>query len=474
MNEPTSQRSSEQQSSELTTFVELVSGKEHHKRRVDDQIWVDVIQRMESSYAELVHYQVELEEKNAELENAQRFIQSIISSISDVLIVCDANGIILQVNAALEAATGKTSAELIGNPLVSIINEKHQTIITEFPEHIRSGSIIDCEIDLLNNTNEDVPMAINCNALFDHEYRLSGFVITGRPLGELRKAYSELHQSHEDLKNAQQQLIQSEKMASLGRLVAGVAHELNNPISFLYANMHALQAYEKKFKIYIDAIHNRATIKERQKLRKELKIDHLMDDIEPLVEGSLEGAERVSDIVKNLRKFTTPQEGNAHKQTFDLVSVTERATSWVLQTSNIKPEFITDYPECLEISNSEGHVHQILVNLIQNAMDAISEVQNPLLCISIRIKANTVDISVQDNGSGISQQNMVKIFDPFFTTKAVGSGTGLGLYISFGLATTQCSGDLKAISHEDSEHADDANNNRGTEFILSLPLGVVE
>lgn len=476
MTEPTPQQTPDQQSSELTTFVEIVSGKKHHTRRADDQIWVDVIQRMESSYAELVHYQVELEEKNAELENAQRFIQSIISSISDVLIVCDADGIILQVNDALEEATGKSSDELTGNPLAALISEKHQSIITEFPEHIRSGSIIDCEIDLLNHSREDVPMAVNCNALFDHDYRLSGFVITGRPLGELRKAYSELHQSHEDLKKAQQQLIQSEKMASLGRLVAGVAHELNNPISFLYANMHALQAYEKKFKTYINAIHNRATIKQRQKLRQELKIDRLMDDIEPLVEGSLEGAERVSDIVKNLRKFATPHDGSANRHSFDLVSVIERATSWVLKTSNIKPELITDYPEYLELSNSEGHVHQILVNLIQNAVDAIAEVRQPLLHISIRIKRQTVDISIKDNGLGITQQDIVKIFDPFFTTKAVGSGTGLGLYISYGLATTQCDGDLKAIRHEGTEHGDTkqagtVNNNQGAEFILSLPLG---
>ncbi|HIP68884.1 MAG TPA: PAS domain-containing protein [Chromatiales bacterium] len=429
-------------------------------RRADDQIWVDVIQRMESTYTELVQHQIELEEKNAELKDTQRFIESIISSISDALIVCDINGIILQVNKALEKALNKSSAELTGQPLATLIDEKHQAIITEFPEHIRSGSIIDCEIDLIDRLDNNVPMAINCSARFDHKNRLSGFVVTGRPLGELRKAYSQLQQSHNDLKSAQQQLIQSEKLASLGRLVAGVAHELNNPISFLYANMHALQGYEEKFKTYIDAIHNNASTEEREKLRKELKIDRIMNDIEPLVEGSLEGAERVSDIVKNLRKFATPQEGR--KQVFDLTHVIERATSWVLKASNSKPEIITDYPECLELLNSEGHVHQILINLIQNAIDAIEHVKNPQLHISVRIKNNKVDISIQDNGPGISTQDIIKIFDPFFTTKAVGSGTGLGLYISYELATEQCNGDLNAISH----------NNKGAEFVLSLPLEV--
>ena len=450
----------EQHVADANAHIELPAEHVHQTRRADDQIWVDVIQRMESTYTELVQHQIELEEKNAELKDAQQFIQSVISSISDVLIVCDVNGIVLQVNKALEQALGKPAAELIRQPLASLISEQHQAMIAEFPQHIRSGDIIDCEIDLTDRHSTNVPMAINCSARFDHKNRLSGFVITGRPLGELQKAYSQLQQSHKELKNAQQQLIQSEKLASLGRLVAGVAHELNNPISFLYANMHALQGYEEKFKIYIDAIHNNATTEEREKLRQQLKIDRMMGDIEPLVEGSLEGAERVSDIVKNLRKFATPQEGN--KQVFDLVTVIERATSWVLKASPVKPEVITDYPECLELLNSEGHVHQILINLIQNAIDAIEHVKNPQLHISIRIKNNRVDISIQDNGCGITEQDIIKIFDPFFTTKAVGSGTGLGLYISYGLATEQCNGDLNAISHD----------NKGAEFVLSLPLEV--
>jgi len=426
----------------------------------DEQIWVDVIQRMESTYTELVNQQVELEEKNAALIDAQHFIQSVMSSISDTLIVCDVNGHILQVNEALENLIGKSQEELTGMPVASLISKEYQQMIAEFPDHIRSGAIIDCEIDLINSASQPVPMAVNCNARFDYKNRLSGFVITGRPLGELRKAYGDLKQAHEDLKNAQQHLIQSEKLASLGRLVAGVAHELNNPISFLYANMHALQGYEHKLKVYIDAIHNNIDPAEREKLRAELKIDRMMSDIEPLVEGSLEGAERVSDIVQNLRKFATPQEGN--KQKFNLITVIERATSWVLKASSIKPEIITDYPESLELYNSEGHVHQILINLIQNAIDAIKDVPQPQLYISVYEKNNHIEISIRDNGPGITAVDIVKIFDPFYTTKPVGSGTGLGLYISYGLATEQCEGDLNAKNHE----------NSGAEFILSLPREV--
>ena len=442
----------------LTDQAGLSTELRQQAKRAGDHAWIEVIQQMDSIYADLVHYQVELEQKNSELENAQRFIESVISSISDILIVCDINGHIQQVNQALVDIIGMDSEQLAGEPLNRIFSEKHLPMIAEFPEHIRSGSLIDCEVDLVNNQQEPVPMAINCSARFDHKNRLSGLVITGRPLGELRRAYSELHKAHEELKTAQQQLIQSEKMASLGRLVAGVAHELNNPISFLFANMHALKSYQQKFQTYLDAIHGDISRQDSQRLRKDLRIDAMMQDIVPLVDGSLEGAERVSEIVQNLRKFTTPQESK--KQSFDLVSVVQRAVSWVLKAAQQPPELQVDYPVSLTLVNNEGYVHQILINLIQNALDAMDDQAPSQLSISIRQARPFVQVIVRDHGPGILEQDLVKVFDPFFTTKPVGSGTGLGLYISYGLATEQCLGDLSVRNHPQG----------GAEFTLSLPL----
>lgn len=446
-------------SSRLTTQAGLPPDIAREDRRADDRVWIDVIQHMDSIYADLVHSQVELEDKNAKLENAQNFIQSVISSISDILIVCDINGSILQVNQALEEIIKIDADNLTGKPVSTLFSHQYHPLISEFPEHIRSGSLIDCELDLVNSENNPVPMAINCHARFDSENRLSGLVITGRPLGELRKAYSELHNAHEELKTTQMQLVQSEKMASLGRLVAGVAHELNNPISFLFANMHAMKSYQEKFGRYLSAIHGNVSQTQRDQLRAELGIDRMMRDIGPLVDGSMEGAERVSEIVQNLRKFTTPQK--RENQAFDLILVLERSTSWVLKAAKFKPELITSYPPALELVNNEGYVHQILVNLIQNSFDSIEGAAHPNLTIEITQDQEQVHISIKDNGNGINENNLVKIFDPFFTTKSVGAGTGLGLYISYGLATEQCHGDLRANNHAQG----------GAEFILSLPLG---
>ena len=442
----------------LTDQAGFSAELEAEVRRADDQAWIEVIQRMDSIYADLVRYQVELEDKNSQLEDAQRFIQSVLSSMSEILVVCDINGKIQQVNQALLDNIGGDSERLLGEPLTILFGEKDLPLVADFPQHIRSGTVIDCEVDLVTADRQPVPMALNCSARFDHENRLSGLVITGRPLGELRRAYGELSKAHEELKTAQQHLVQSEKMASLGRLVAGVAHELNNPISFLFANMHALKSYRQKFASYLDAIHAGASEAEREKLRAELRIDHMMRDIAPLVEGSLEGAERVSEIVQNLRRFATPQVSQ-HEE-IELVSLVRRAISWVLKAARVKPEVVTRFPEELRLVNKEGLVHQVLVNLLQNALDAMALRDQPKLEVGIDRDADRVHIRIRDNGHGIRDADLVKLFDPFFTTRAVGAGTGLGLYISYGLATEQCQGDLRARNHEDG----------GAEFILSLPL----
>jgi len=273
----------------------------------------------------------------------------------------------------------------------------------------------------------------------------------------LQKAYSDLQHTHEELKETQQQLIQSEKMASLGRLVAGVAHELNNPISFVFANMHALQGYHAKFREYIDAIHQNISTDQRETLRKKLRIDRMMNDIAPLIDGSMEGAERVSDIVKNLSQYATPQK--QYTQQIDLISVVHRAIKWVLKATSLKIKVHEKLPPQLFLNNNEGYVHQILINLLQNAIDAMSNRKNPQLFITLDKDEQFINLVIRDNGDGIAEEQLHTIFDPFFTTKPVGSGTGLGLSISMGLATEQCQGGLKVRNHPKG----------GAEFLLSLP-----
>ncbi|MCB1774391.1 MAG: PAS domain-containing protein [Gammaproteobacteria bacterium] len=424
----------------------------------DESAWIEVIQRMDSIYADIVRYQVELEEKNANLEEAHQFIQSVISSISDVLIVADIHGNIQQVNGALEGLIGRSAADITGAPLATLFMPDYVDMVEDFAEHIRTGVINDCEVELTGPGGEGAPIAINCTPRFDHDGRLSGLVITGRPLGELRRAYQDLRETHDRLQMAQQQLVQSEKMASLGQLVAGVAHELNNPISFVFGNMHALKRYEQRLASYLQAIHDGADREAREALRSELKIDRLLQDIEPLIEGSLEGAERVGEIVEDLRRFSTPNQQQC--QPFDLARVVNTAADWVTKARRERPDVCIDMPVELTINGYEGYVHQILVNLIQNAADALEGRNDPRIDINVAVDNRRARIRVRDNGPGIATDQVLRVFDPFFTTKPVGKGTGLGLYISYNLATEQCAGRLGAANLPGG----------GAEFVFELPL----
>jgi two-component system sensor histidine kinase HupT/HoxJ len=413
---------------------------------------------MDVIYADLVNSQVALEEKNTELEQAQQFIESVLSSMHDILVVTNIDGKIQRVNLALEKLTGKPSDYFTTQPLNILFPNTATSQVNEFPQKICAGDLVECEVDMLDDTGKAVPMAVTCKAHYDYEGRLLGAVLTGRPLAEIHRAYRKLKEAHEALKATQQQLIQSEKMASLGRLIAGVAHELNNPISFVFGNMYALQGYEARFRQYLAAVHQNISIEQRDALRKKLRIDHLLDDIQPLLEGSMEGAERVKNIVQELRRFSTPKLNRI--KCFDLIKLLKRSIHWVTHSARIKPKLVTHFPNQLDIMANEGYIHQILINLLQNALDAMENSTNPELTLDVNTAKEQLTISIADNGTGISEQDLLRVFDPFFTTKPVGKGTGLGLYISYGLATEQCNGQLQVAN----------NPQGGAIFTLILPI----
>lgn len=423
-----------------------------------EDAWIDVIQKMDEVYGDLVQSQTQLESKNAMLEEAQAFIDSVLSAMTDVLIVCDIEGNIQRVNNALETVTGLGHDQLIGRQLADLFEPTTFDPVEKFRGKIRSRQhLADCEVTLKTASGSGAPLAMNCTPRHDHKGRLVGIVLVGRPVGELRRAYRELDEAHQRLTQTQQQLVVSEKMAALGRLVAGVAHELNNPISFVFANMHALKRYGAAIKGYLTACDTHMRIPELEDLRRKLRIDHVLRDITPLVEGTLEGAERVSDIVQDLRRFSSNQEEPVEQ--FDVARLVRTAADWVIKAERIKPAIEFDIPEVLEIRGRRGAIHQIVVNLTQNAVDVLAGKTEPKITISIEVKQGMLVISVSDNGTGIHADHFDKIFEPFFTTKPIGQGTGLGLYVSYGLALKH-GGNLTAAN----------NDQGGATFTLSVPV----
>jgi two-component system sensor histidine kinase HupT/HoxJ len=424
----------------------------------EDGIWLDVIRKMDEVYNDLLQYEVALEEKNAALEDSQQFISSVLTSMSDLLIVCSRSGAIESVNQALASLLGMDPAALNGRMVFDLFadDESRARAGRVFAEH-GGSAVADCEMQLKAANGSVIQVSLNCTPRYNGVGKMLGLVITGRPVGELRRAYQALRRAHEDLKTTQQQLVHSEKMASLGRLVAGVAHELNNPISFVYGNAMAMKRYAERFSRYLQAIHEDIPSAQRQELRKELRIDRMLEDLPALIDGTVEGAERTRDIVDALKRFSANDRDE--RRVFDLVEVIERSVHWVSKAVGAQFLVRLDLPERLDVIGSPGQMQQVVVNLVQNAADATAKAREHWLEVSAVVADGDVTLSFRDSGSGIDAEHLGKLFDPFFTTKPVGQGTGLGLTISYGIVERH-GGKLSAANHPKG----------GALFLLKLPL----
>ena len=425
---------------------------------VSEDVWMEVIDKMDQVYSDLLQYEVALEQKNAKLEESQQFILSVLTSMSDIMLVCDRNGIIQDANRSLEAFCGRSVDALRGTSLFELFfdplaaEEARRRLFGQGAQEVH-----DCELPLRARDGSAVPVSLNCTPRFNAVGKSLGMVVTGRPVGELRRAYQALHEAHEDLKRTQQQLLHAEKMASLGRLVAGVAHELNNPISFVLGNVYALQRYGQRMREYLDAIHAGKSAAELTELRKSLRIDRLMEDMQPLIDGTIEGAERTRDIVAGLKRFSAQDRGE--EEAFNLAEVLERSVHWVVKASGSRIKVSLDVPPQIPVSGSAGQMQQVLVNLVQNAIDSTERQPDARLEIGAELRARSAVLTFRDNGPGFPEESLDKAFDPFFTTKPVGKGTGLGLSISYGIVERH-RGRLAASNHPQG----------GAVLTLTLPL----
>lgn len=421
-----------------------------------EHVWLDVIQKMDQVYHELLDYEVALEKKNAALEESQQFIVSVLTSMSDILIVCNRGGVIEDVNPSLLTLTGRSEESLKGASLYELFADEasRQRVQQHFAGHM-GETLHDCELLLRGQGEQVVPVSLNCTPRYNAVGKMLGVVVTGRPVGELRRAYQALHQTHEELKRTQQQLLHSEKMASLGRLVAGVAHELNNPISFVLGNVVALKRYVERIDTYLDAVHHHN--QDAPRLRQDLRIDRILEDLPSLIEGTVEGAERTRDVVDGLKRFSAMDRDE--RESFDLVPVIERAAHWVSRAASDKFNIRIQLPAHLPVEGASGQLQQVVMNLVQNAADATAGRDNPCLEITSAIEGTRILVDFHDNGAGIAPENLPRIFDPFFTTKPVGQGTGLGLAISYGIVERH-GGRLSAENHAEG----------GALFRLTLPL----
>lgn len=412
-----------------------------------DTAWNEVLQAVDRTYVELVAYQEQLEAKNAELDALRRFMGSVLNSVSDVLIVLGRDGRIEHSSLSLRDMVGADEQSLLGQPLDALISQDTRPALQAAVRAVIEGRAPrHCEADLITPSGP-APLEISLAPRLDERSKNKGVVLTGRPVGELRRAYSELAASHAALQAAQAQLVRNEKLASLGRLLAGVAHELNNPISFVYANAHALEKYATRFEQYFEAVQSGASRADLVHLREELRLDRELKNLRTAIDGARDGAERVRDIVADLRRLSA--EGTGDMAPLDLAEITHVAANWVMRGTKTPVKVRFEGAERLPAVGRAGHIQQIVMNLVQNALDAVADTEAPEVIITLGQEAGRAFVTVRDNGPGIDPEKGAAIFDPFFTTKPVGQGTGLGLSISHKIAEEH-GGDLRLCSFEGS------------------------
>ncbi len=279
----------------------------------------------------------------------------------------------------------------------------------------------------------------------------------------LNKKHKELLDVHQNLQETHEQLLQSEKLASIGQLAAGVAHEINNPVGYVYSNLGTLEkyvddlcqmlgAYEKLESLVTPGHDELIAI---QQLKSALDIAYLKEDVCDLVSESREGIARVKGIVQDLKDFSHVDE--AEWQWSDLHRGLDSTLNIVNNEIKYKADVVKTYGDLPKVECLASQLNQVFMNMLVNAAQSIEERGTITLCTGQQ--DDKVWISINDTGSGIAPEVLKKIFDPFFTTKAVGKGTGLGLSLSYGIVN-------KHGGHIEVE----SEVGKGTTFRIWLPV----
>ncbi|MBW4645445.1 MAG: hybrid sensor histidine kinase/response regulator [Goleter apudmare HA4340-LM2] len=293
---------------------------------------------------------------------------------------------------------------------------------------------------------------------------------------KLEQRATELNATVEQLQQSQFQLAQSDKMSTLGELVAGVAHEINNPLGFIQGNLLYVQQYIKNLIELIYLYKKPASQEEIQEYETKIELDYLLKDLPQILNSMEDGVERICDVSLSLRTFSRAD--SAIKIPFNIhngINSTILILKHRLKASDIHPaiEVIRNYGDLPDIECFPGQLNQVFMNLLANAIDAIeesnigrsySEIEaNPnkiLIQTTLTQDRNYAFIRIKDNGVGMTEQVKQKIFDHLFTTKPVGKGTGLGLSITYQIIVEKHGGTLEVNSAL----------GEGTEFIIQLPI----
>ncbi|WP_375499367.1 sensor histidine kinase [uncultured Nostoc sp.] len=424
-------------------------------------------------------------------EEALFRLAAIVESSEDAIISKTLDGVIVSWNLGAERIFGYKVKEVLGQHGTIIIppdriNEETQIVQKlrqgERIEHFetvrqhKDGTLIDISLTISPIKNSTGTIIGASKIARDISTRKQIEKALQESEAHLRQKATELETTLLELKRTQTQLVQNEKMSSLGQLVAGMAHEINNPVNFIYANLKPANDYTQDLLrlLRLYQKHYPSPVTEIQYESKEIDLDFLLEDLPKLLSSMEVGAVRIQTIVRSLRNFSRMDESEIKQ-----VNIHEGidSTLMILQ-HRLKGKFdreikvVKNYSNLPLVECKASQLNQVFMNIICNAIDALEErdlqrtfreiEQQPsqiLICTKM-LDSHHVQIRIVDNGQGIPKFAQERLFDPFFTTKPVGKGTGLGLSISYQIVTEKHNGSLRCHSIPGQE----------TEFVIEIPI----
>lgn len=422
----------------------------------------------------------------------EQYLSNILSSILDsVIVINGADVTIKTVNPATLELFGFSERELIGvhaGLLIENIEETLQKLNIENDDSGK-GKLQNYESYSKTKKGKKFPILLSAATLGKNDKNNNEIVFVIKNIiaqktieMELKQAYQDLiedekmlknvmkdmKRANEELKMAQAQLVQSEKLASLGQLSAGVAHEINNPLGFVDNNMVMLKEYIQHYSNLLDIVDElkkaveqnnhvqaRDLVQKIKDFEQQINFEFISSDIAQLIEQSLSGIERIKKIVRDLKTFSRKDDDEMDINSVE--DILDGVISIIWNELKYTVELTKDYCGLPKVHCYPQKLGQVFINLLINASHAFKEKGEILL--KTYTEGNFACIEVRDNGCGISKENLEKIFDPFFTTKEVGKGTGLGLSISYDIIK-QHNGKISVSSELD----------KGTSFLIKLPI----
>ncbi|MGB3263512.1 MAG: PAS domain S-box protein [Microcoleus sp.] len=398
---------------------------------------------------------------------------------------------IIYCNPAFESMTGYRRQEIIGTNCRFLQgSDTDSDALKTIHQALKTES--ECQVRLKNYRQDGTAFwnALSISPVRDRTGKLTHFIGVQRDITDRKQAEEALHNSEaqsreqaaqlaaalEELKSTHSQLVQSEKMSSLGLLIAGVAHEINNPVSFIYGNLAHLTNYTQELFHHLELYqqHYPNPVAEIQQEREDNELDFLVEDLPRILSSMNVGVERICQIVQSLRNFSRHDDSQMKP-----VNLHEGIDSTLLILNHrlkgngeIPPILIVkEYGKLPLVECFAGPINQVFMNILSNAIDALSDGNtqrsfqqmrdNPsLIKICTEVVGNFVEIKISDNGPGISEEVKQRIFDTFFTTKPVGKGTGMGLSISYQIIVEKHQGELYCTSEL----------GKGTEFTIKMPI----